>query len=82
MEIAPIPGIRSFGPTIVRRVDSQAQHFEVEAAARTDDETYSPSGQTPNRGLDEKESGAGEETENRASESDLPSTGATINIVA
>lgn len=82
MEIAPIPGIRTFGLTNVQRVDVQAPRFEVDATARTDDETYSPSSQTPDRGLEEDESPQTEEPEEPASASDLPGSGTTINLIA
>jgi hypothetical protein len=81
MEIAPIPGIRTFGLTNVQRVDVQAPRFEVDALTRTDDETYSPSSQTPDRGLEEEEA-ATEEPEKLASDSDLPPSGTIINLIA
>jgi len=48
MEIGPVPGVRAVSLLNVQRPESaQPPVFEIDPAARADDETYSASRQTP-----------------------------------
>jgi hypothetical protein len=56
MEFAPIAGIRAESLLNVQRAaDRVAPRFEIEASERSGDEKYSPSQQSPERGLEEEE---------------------------
>ncbi len=84
MEIAPITGVRAPSLLQVKRSEnSQSPVFEIAPSARTGDETYSSSHQTPDRGLEEEDSGVVEEDETEQEAPPPPDgTGAKINCFA
>ena len=56
MEIGPVNGIRAISLLSVQRSENAAPPiFEIDASARADDEAYSSSSQTPDRGLEDGE---------------------------
>lgn len=87
MDIAPIGGIRIFSPGTPLKADSTAPRFEIGASTRADEEKYSSSRQTPDRGLEDEEAETpAAEPEAQADDAlaapDDPASGTTINIVA
>jgi hypothetical protein len=63
MDIAPIAGIRIFSPGSGSKAGNAVPRFEIDSSARTRDETYSPSSETPDRGLEDENAETGEEEE-------------------
>jgi len=73
MEIGPITGVRSVSLLSMHRAEnSQPPIFEIDPASRAGDETYSGAGQTPNRGLEDEDSGAPEEEDSEPAVSPIP----------
>lgn len=57
MELGPIPGIRAVSLLGPQKAESMLPpRFEIEASARTGDETYSPHSQNADRGLADEDS--------------------------
>jgi len=64
MEIGPVTGVRAVSLlTVQKTTDAQPPVFEIDASARTGDETYSPSRQAPDRGLENEDSDAAADDE-------------------
>jgi len=84
MDIPPIGGIRSFPLGSAMRADSTAPRFEIGASSRANDEKYSPSRQSADRGFNHsqnRESDTADNDEVLAPADDL-SSGTQINVVA
>ena len=73
MEIGPVSGIRAISLLSVQRSENAAPPiFEIDASARADDEAYSSSSQTPDRGLEGDEFDFSDEEANRGREAMPP----------
>jgi hypothetical protein len=84
MEISPIPGVRAVSLLNVPKTDStHPPAFDIEPPARTGDETYSSSRETPDRGLEAADSDSAEDSETEP-ETPPPESeaGARINYFA
>jgi hypothetical protein len=88
MEIGPIPGIRAV--RAVRTLERESVHAldeTLEAAVRTGDDTYSGSGEAPERGLESDEDGpveeaAGERRTGRDRRLDGAVSGGHVDVMA
>jgi hypothetical protein len=73
MEIGRVNGIRAISLLSVQRSENAAPPiFEIDASARADDEAYSSSSQTPDRGLEGDEFDFSDEEANRGREAMPP----------
>lgn len=84
MEIGSIPGVCAVGLERWRPIETLGPvEKELEATARTGDDSYSGSRQTPERGLaDEDEPSAGEDEVGPPLEEPLTSLGGKVNFIA
>ncbi len=74
MEVGPITGVRAVSLLNVKRTgDAQPPVFEIDSSARAGDEAYSPSHQTPDRGLEEEDSGIAEDDATQPETPSMPS---------